>query len=523
MLLILNCKNTPLRETEDKPVNCSEMLNEYKFVEIAVDTSCLSESEKKQIPVFNEISGLIDQLFCYQSYGKSEDWTEIEDTCLKQMILINFGPWNRFRNNQPLIDSIGEKPPGANFYPTDMDKDEFIKWADSTKTSPYTYIRRNSKGNLVSVPYSVENKKCLRKISELFQQAADLTDDKNFKDYLLKRALSVLTDQYVHSDKAWLKSENNFLDFIAGPLEIYDDKLFGYKTEFESFLLIRDTLETRKYDRYALMLPFLQKALPVPVPYRHEDPQMISGLSVCQILRYGGGSRAGAYTISVTYPSAFQETGHKNQRNIQFKNALDAKYEHIFYPLANQMIAEEQLQHINKESFLQNNIFFELGLRLGIKNILSNGEPVRNALKEHATIMQIVKAYAMSMYVAEKLFSVNEIKNLQGNYTVFLADIFRVARFESSSPYARAKIILFNFLNKEKVIHRNSSGRYSLHFKKVKGAMDKLIAQIIVIQGDGNYNAANAFLEEYLFMDGNLQNDLVKLSDKQLFKDIILK
>lgn len=524
VLLFSGCKQkVPRHENNGGPADCIEMLGDFKFIEIPVDTAILSVPEKRMIPVFNQITDIIDQLFCYQSYGRSENWQGVEDTCLRQMIAINFGPWNRFRNNMPLVDSVGEKPAGANFYPADMTREEFQKWNDSTKSSPYSYIRRNADGKLVSIPYSVENKKCIQKISALFEKAADLTDDKNFKDYLLKRALAFLSDQYFQSEKAWLKTETNQIDFIAGPLEIYDDKLFGYKTEFESFLLIKDSVLTKKYSRYALMLPFLQKALPVPIEYRHEDPEMISGLSVCNILRYGGGARAGAYTISVTYPSAFQESGHKNQKNIQFKNALDSKYDHIFFPLANLVLEEEQAQIINKETFFQNNIFFELGLRLGIKNILKTGKPVRNILKEHTTILQIVNAYAMSMYIAEKLSSVNEIENLNSNYTVFLADIFRVARFESSSPYAKSKIILYNYLAREKAVKRNASGKYAVDYGRMKNTMDKLIGQIIKIQGDGNYEAANIFLEEFLVIDESFRNDLNKIAEILPFKDIVIK
>ncbi len=518
-----NCHNEHPKKVYQKNISCQDLLSDYKAVNLLVDTSVLKASEKELIPVFKEISGIIDELFWYQSYGQSTDWKGVGDSCLQQMLKINFGPWNRFRNNKPIIDSIGPKPFGSNFYPADMDKKEFLAWDDSLKTSPYTYIRRNCRGELKTVPYSVENRECLKKLSILLQKAADITEDELFKNYLLLRANSFLSDQYTSSDLAWLKTKDNLLDFIAGPIEIYDDKLFGYKTEFESFLFIKDTVLTKNYTRYAMMLPFLQKALPVKEIYRHEDPEMISDLSVCNIICYGGGARAGGYNISVTYPSAFQEMGHKRQKIVQFKNVLDIKYQHIFYPIAQKIIAADQQKYIDMESFFQNNLFFELGLRLGIKNVIGTNETVRDVLKENATILHLTKAYAMSLYIAEKLASVNEIDHLQNNYTVFLAEIFRIARFESSSAYAKSKMLIFNYLKKNNAVVRNSQGQYSIDFNKIKPAIDGLINQILVIQGNGSYDDAYLFIDEYLFIDKTFKDDLDKLTEYKLHIDILLK
>lgn len=499
------------------------LLADYKLVSLNLDTNILSNNEKHLIPIFKEIGNKIDELFWFQSYGIRDSLPKQKDSILNQLLQINFGPWSRFKNNAPFIDGIGNKPLGANFYPADMEKSEFMGFEDSSKTSPFNFIRRNDGGNLIAIPYSKARPQEMAQISELFKKAATICLDPAYKKYLNLKSQAFITDEYEISDAAWLETQNNHLDFIAGPIEIFDDRLLGFKAEFESFLFIKDTVQTREYAKYVLMLPYLQKALPVSEMYRHEDPEYISGLSVANILDCGGAAKAGGYSISVTYPSAFNKTASKKRVIIQFKNIIDAKYQNILLPIAKLIIDPEQQNLLSKEAFFQNNLFSELGIRLGIKEVLNTGEPVRSTLKEYATLMDLVKAYAMSLYIAEKLYSAGEIKDLNSNYIVFLSEIFRTLRFGKSSSFSQSKVIIFNYLMSENAIQRNLHGYYKINQDKIKASIEKLINEVLVLQGNGDYKNVEKFVAKYNIIDKNLQKGLDKLANNQLFTDIILK
>jgi len=524
LTILYACKqNSENNEQSDLNLSPKVLIADYKEISIDTTTSHLPEKEQKLVPIFREISKDIDDLFWYQSFGYKDSIPPQNDTLLQQLLDINFGPWSRFKNNAPFINGMSAKSPGANFYPGNMTKQEFTSLVDSSKTSPYTFIERNSDGNLVVKPYHVVLKKKLAHIADLFKKAALLCQNTEYQEYLNLRANAFLTDDYDKSDSLWLNSQHPQLDFIAGPIEIYDDQLFGYKAEYESFLFIKDTVLTKEYSKYVLMLPFLQKALPVDVIYRHEDPEYISGLSVANIITYGGASRAGGYSISVTYPSIFNNEDSKNHVIIQFKNIIDAKYENILLPIAKQIIAPEQQSLLSREAFFQNNLFTELGFRLGIKKVLNREKPVRIALKEYATVMNLVKAYSMSLYIAEKLSSVGEITDLMNNYTVFVSEIFRTLRFGESSQYAQSKLIIFNYLKAEHAIKRTTGGHYWIESDKIEKAINKLINEVIVLQGNGDYEATQIFISKYNVMDNELKTDLIKLSDNQLYTDIIIK
>lgn len=43
------------------------------------------------------------------------------------------------------------------------------------------------------------------------------------------KSKALLDDDYLASDLAWMDMQNNTLDFVVGPIETYEDQLYGYK------------------------------------------------------------------------------------------------------------------------------------------------------------------------------------------------------------------------------------------------------------------------------------------------------
>ncbi len=252
--------------TASKKENKMELNNEIvkkaaEFVPFALTTNfnLLTEKEKQILPLLLEASKLIDDLYWQQAYGNKDSLlTGNYDTFTMKFLQINYGPWERLNDNKPFLAGFGEKPAGAQFYPADMTKEEFETWQDSTKTSPYTVIRRNENNQLISVPYHKEYAEKVDKIAGLISQAATLAEDTGFKKYLEKRAEALLTDNYFESDIAWMEMKNSTLDFVAGPIESYEDALFGYKTSYEAYILVKDIEWSKKLERFAALLPALQ-------------------------------------------------------------------------------------------------------------------------------------------------------------------------------------------------------------------------------------------------------------------------
>ena len=112
-----------------------------------------------------------------------------------------------------------------------------------------------------------------------------------------------MTGEYQPSDLAWMDMKNNTIDVVIGPIETYDDELYGYKASHETFVLLKDREWSGRLARYATMLPSLQGQLPVPAAYKRERPGSDSDLNAYDAVYYAGDANAGSKTIAINLPN----------------------------------------------------------------------------------------------------------------------------------------------------------------------------------------------------------------------------
>ena len=171
-IMLSSCGNKP------QPSIMQSKVDAFAEVELTSDISALSPKEKELLGYLFDAATIMDDIYWEQAYGNKR---ELLDTCsddgVKQFLEINYGPWERLNDNIAFIPRIGEKPKGANFYPSNMTEEEFNALEDSTKTSLYTVIRRGDDGKLQSIPYHVAYKDKVEKAAILIKKAAELADD----------------------------------------------------------------------------------------------------------------------------------------------------------------------------------------------------------------------------------------------------------------------------------------------------------------------------------------------------------
>ena len=185
-------------------------LSGYVKVRLTTDLSKLTDKEKQIIPLLIQAAQIMDELYWQQCFGNKDSLLNaVTDEKTKQFVLLNYGPWDKLNNDTPFIAGIGPKSLGAQFYPKDMTKDELEKSGVADKQGLYSLIRRDSSGNLVSIPYHVVYKEPLQKASTLLKQTAELAEDAGLKKYLQLRAEALVTDKYRASDIALNRNRIN--------------------------------------------------------------------------------------------------------------------------------------------------------------------------------------------------------------------------------------------------------------------------------------------------------------------------
>jgi hypothetical protein len=502
-------------------------LDIYKPVTLSADLSHLSENQKKMIVLLIEASDIIDELFWLQAFGedKASFLASIEDEKVREFARINYGPWDRLDGDKPFLSGYQAKAAGAEFYPNDLTKTEFEQADFADKSGLYSVVKRSSDGQLTSVAFSELYSDSINRIAAILEKASSFADDKEFANYLNLRATAIRHDDFQASDFAWMDMKNNPIDVVIGPIETYEDQLYGYRAAFESYVLIKDLAWSEKLAKYAEYLPELQKDLPVKKAYKKEVPGSDADLNAYDVIYYAGHSNAGSKTIAINLPNDEKVQLEKGTRRLQLKNAMQAKFDNIMLPIASTLIVAEQRENVTFNAFFANTMFHEVAHGLGIKNTINDKGTVRQSLKEHASALEEGKADILGLYMIRQLLIKGAIEEgtLQDYYTTFLAGIFRSVRFGATSAHGKANMVRFNYFAEQGAFTRNSQGLYSVNIDKMTAAIDSLSELILTLQGNGDYEGVAALVAKSGVIKADLAEDLARIKAANIPVDITFK
>ena len=500
----------------------------YADFALQADLSHLSPDQREMIRLLIQASVIMDDLFWRQAYGDDyAAWLEgIGVAEERRFAEINYGPWDRLDDEAPFIVGAGSKPLGANFYPADMTKEEFDAAYLPGKMGLYSLIRRDDEGKLDIIPYHVAYGDELRRAADLLRQAADLASSAEFATYLKLRAAALISDEYQISDMNWMDMKDNEVDVVIGAIETYEDRLYGYRAAYESYVLIKDLDWSARLSRYADFLPELQEGLPVPDEYKWESPGTDSDLNAYDVIYYAGHSNAGSKTIAINLPNDEEVQLLKGSRRLQLKNAMRAKFDKILEPIADVLVAGDQRHNVTFDAFFANVMFHEVAHGLGVKNTINNRGTVQQALKDVASSIEEGKADILGLYMITRLHEQGELGDvdLMDYYVTFMAGIFRSTRFGASSAHGKANMVRFNFLEEMGAFVRDAeSGRYSVDFEAMQNAMTELSRLLLTLQGDGDYDGAVELTNSRGVISEQLQADLDRLTEANIPVDIIFQ
>jgi hypothetical protein len=494
-------------------LDMDEKLAEFAGFDLTADLSHLTADEMEILPLLFEAADIMEDLFWKQAIGDRDDFLKrITDERARRFARIHYGPWDRMANNAAYLTNIGPRPAGANFYPQDMTREEFEAFDDPNKTSLYTLIRRDAEGNLESVWYHEAYNSHLLRAASLMRRAAEISRNEGLRNYLLLRADALLNDEFQPSDMAWMDMKDSNIDFIVGPIENYEDHLFGYKAAYEAFILIKDPEWSQRLQHFAALLPDLQKMIPTDDKYKNDVPGDDSDLNAYDAIYYAGDCNAGSKTIAINLPNDEEVHVQKGSRKLQLKNSMQAKFDKILIPISEMLIHPSQQQHVTFDAFFGNTMFHEVAHGMGVKNTVNGKGTVREALKEAYTAIEEGKADIMGLWLVKVLRDMGEITDgeLMDNYVTFFAGVFRSSRFGTASAHGKANMMRFNFFEDFGAYTRTDDGYYIVHEDKMTEAMNYLVDKIMRMQGDGDYDAA----VEWINAEGNLRESLKRDLDR---------
>lgn len=519
-ITITACSENQQKEKE-KVTMLKEKIAKFVPVEIQYDETLLTDREKVVLEKLYRASKIIDELFLEQVYSKNiqvksellakisnKSTPELEPELKTQLDLFNimFGPFDRLEDNEPFIGT-DKKPLGANFYPEDMTKEDFEKWikdnpADSKGfTSEFTIIRRDN-GKLIAIPYSEYFKEKLTAVSNLLKEAAEYSDNQSLKKYLLSRADAFLSNDYYQSDMDWMDLKDHNIEVVIGPYEVYEDAMFNYKAAFESFVTIKDPVESKKLEVFAKYLNDIEKNLPLNDKHKNYTRGSESPIVVANEVFTAGDTKAGVQTLAFNLPNDERVRQAKGSKKVMLKNVHEAKFEKLLKPIADIVLAPEQLKHVTFDAFFNHTLMHEMSHGVGPGFIKVNGRntEVKKELKDTYSTMEECKADILGMYnnifMIEKGVYSKEKENQV--WVTFLAGAFRSMRFGIGEAHGGGNAIIYNYLlEKGGYVYDEETQKVKVDFVKVYPALKELCNLVLTIQAEGNYVGAKDLISKY--------------------------
>jgi hypothetical protein len=497
-------------------------------VEVALTTDLyggLSERERAMLPLLLDACAEMDEIFWQEAYGDRDALlSTIDDPEARRYAEFNYGPWDRRAGNAPLLSGTGPKPAGARFYPADMTSAEFeTACAESPERavalrSQYTLVRRDAAGRLVAVPYHEAFADSVGRAAAKLCAAGVLADDPGLRTYLELCAEALLTDDYRPSDVAWLDMKSNGIDVIIGPIEDYEDALYGRKTAHMGVVLLKDREWSARLSNLTGALPELQRGLPVPDAYKKETPGSDGQLGVYDAVAYAGHANASP-PDAINLPNDEDLQLTKGTRRLQLKNAMRGIFDQTIVPVADSLIAADQRADIRFEAYFEYVMCHEIAHGLGIKHTIDGTRSVREALREQQSVIEEGKADIVGLHMLARLKAAGELPDAShaSVYRTFVVEMLRQIRKGSASEYARAGLANLAFFLEAGAVSRDpATGTYRVDVTTMQGAIDSLAEKYLRLQGDGDYDGALAFIPKEIGLRPTLKVDLDRLAEANI-------
>ncbi len=513
ILLMVACSDSNKQKESEEVTMLKEKIAKFVPVKIQYDETLLTDRDKVVLEKLYRASQIIDEIFLEQVYSKNDqiksELMKSKDELSKlqlEYFNIMFGPFDRLEDNSPFIGT-DKKPLGADFYPEDMTKIEFEKWIkdnpadEKSFTNEFTMIRRED-GKLVAIPYSEYFKDKLTEASKYLKEAAEFADNPSLKKYLLSRADAFLSNDYYQSDMDWMDLKDHSIEIIIGPYEVYEDEMFNYKASFESFVTIKDPVETKKLEVFAKYLNDIEKNLPLDEKHKNFSRGSESPIVVVNEVFTAGDSKAGVQTLAFNLPNDERVRQAKGSKKVMLKNVHEAKFEKLLQPIAEIVLEPEQLKYVTFNAFFNHTLMHEMSHGVGPGFIKLNGKntEVKKELKETYSTIEECKADILGMY--NNMFMIEKgvyPKESEDEILVtFLAGAFRSMRFGISEAHGGGNAIIYNYLlEKGAYVFDENTQKVKVDFGKIHPALKDLANLILTIQAEGNYQGAKDLIAKY--------------------------
>ncbi len=485
------------------PLRTDLTANERKMVGKLVEACQYLES-----PYWRQMDP--EALALYQSLEGSKVPRDVQ---LRRYLWINASRFDLIDSNKPFV---GREPmfPGRGFYPQGLTREKIEKYVaehpekKAELYSPTTLVRWHG-DQLEALPYHIAYRSFLEPAAKALQDAAKLSADPAFANYLRLRADALLTDDYYPSDLAWLDLKNPKFDIIFAPYETYSDELLGVKATYGAALLIRNEKESRKLEMFQQYVPQIQDALPLAAEDRPSKQGLETPMEVMDAPFRSADLTHGYQSVADNLPNDPRVHEQKGSKKLFFKNFMDARVNYVIIPVARQMLRPDQAAKVSSDGYLLGTIMHEIAHGLGpaFARTAAGKVSIRESIGPLYAGLEEAKADVTGMFGLKWLVDHGALpkEKLQEFYASYVGGNFRTVRFGIAEAHGQAEMMEFNYMCSRGAILREPSGRYTIDYDKMPGAIADLARELLEIEAAGDRQRAENWFQKYGTMPAELK------------------
>jgi hypothetical protein len=511
------------RNTAGRPIhNEAERLAKWKPVEMPFHAQSLTPRDRQMVEKLVDASRLINSIYWRQSdLGGLALYKATVNPTLKSLFSIMGSRYDLIDENRPFL---GEQPmpPGRDLYPHGLTRDrieQYVKQHPEDKAaiySPYTVVKWQG-DRLVATPYREAYKEFLQPMAKALRDAAALSDDPAFANFLRLRADAVLTDDYYKSDLAWLDLKDPKFDVIFAPYETYLDDLLGVKTSYGAAVLIRNEEESRKLAVFQKYVPDIQDALPLNASDRPSKRGHLTPMEVMDAPYRSGDLRYGYQAVADNLPNDPRIHEAKGTKKIFFKNFMDARVTYVILPIAKRLMRADQAAKASGEGYLTGTLLHEISHGLGPAFARRDGKQmtINEAIGPAYSGLEEAKADVTGMFGLQWLVDHGAIPKsaVEGDYASYVAGIFRTLRFGTGEAHGKAEMMEFNYLLEQKALARMPDGKYEIDYARIPTVLAQLAKELLQMEATGDRARVEAWFTKYDKMPADLKTALSSTKD----------
>ena len=501
----------------------SERLAKWREVRMPFESKRLSAREIKMVNKLVDASLCLEEIFWRQSdpealtiYQSLATSSNPKDQRLRKYLWINGSRYDLLQENRPFL-GITPLPPGRGFYPQGLTRqkiEQYVNAHPEKKDEIYssTTVVRWHHDQLEGLPYHIAYRSFLEPAAHDLYEAADLSEDPAFANFLRLRAGALLTDDYFKSDLAWVDLKNPKFDVIFAPYETYLDDLLGVKASYGAAVLIRNEEESKKLELFEKYVADIQDALPLAPEDRPSKHGLETPMEVMDAPYRAGDLRHGYQAVADNLPNDPRVHEQKGSKKIFFKNFMDARVNYIIVPVAKYMLPPEQAAKVSGEGYLLGTIMHEMAHGLGPAFARTAGGKVsiREAIGPIFSALEEAKADAVGMFGLKWLVDHDVLpkEKLEEYYASYVGGLFRTVRFGTGEAHGQAEMMEFNYLSERGAVKRQTSGKYVIDYAMMPQAIADLSKELLDIEAKGDRQRAEAWFKKYDVMPVELQVSL---------------